>query len=87
MKLIINFKKPSFENNKIVNFKTKYIYEINIIDDKITGGDIFDEINIDDIIIKKDEEPIIIKSDSKKNIGEIDYTILKKHNIVVNKKK
>ena len=86
MKLIINFKKPSFENNKIVNFKTKYIYEINIIDDKITGGDIFDEINIDDIIIKKDEEPIIIKSDSKKNIGEIDYTILKKHNIVVNKK-
>ena len=86
MKLIINLKKPIFDNNKIIKFETKYIYEINIINDIIIGGDIFDDINIDDIIIKKDEEPIKIITDSKKNIGEIDSKILKKHNIVVNKK-
>ena len=56
MKLIINLKKPIFDNNKIIKFETKYIYEINIINDIIIGGDIFDDINIDDIIIKKDEE-------------------------------
>ena len=86
MKLIINLKKPIFDNNKIIKFETKYIYEINIINDIIIGGDIFDDINIDDIIIKKDEEPIKIITDSKKNIGEIDSKILKKHNILVNKK-
>ena len=36
MKLIINLKKPIFDNNKIIKFETKYIYEINIINDIIT---------------------------------------------------
>lgn len=65
MKLLINYKIPIYKDNKIINFETKYIYEINILDIKQStkGGDIFDDINLDDIIIKKKEttEPKEIK--------------------------
>ena len=45
MKLVINFKKPIYDDNKIIKFNTNYIYEINILDETLKGGDIFDEIN------------------------------------------
>lgn len=95
MKLLINFKTPIFDENKIINFSTKYIYEINIYENKIIGGDIFDEINIDDIIIKKETEPInsllTINKKEKYKIknGEINENLIKRHKIkkIIEKKK
>ena len=89
MKLVINFKKPIFDENKIIKFNTNYIYEINIIDEILKGGDIFDEINIDDIIIKKDNAPTQVQNilKRKQNMGEIDSKLIKKHNIKLDKKK
>ena len=50
MKIIINYKKPVFdENTKIIGFE---LYNKYIIDNKFKkGGDIFDD--LDDIIVKK----------------------------------
>lgn len=87
MKLIINLKKPIFDKDRLLKFNTRYIYEFDIntdssINDKFKGGDIFDEINIDDIIIKKEESANITKPDIKyKEVGEINSKLLKQHNI------
>lgn len=89
MKLVINFKKPIYDDNKIIKFNTNYIYEINILDETLKGGDIFDEINIDDIIIKKDDTPAPVQKilERKLNIGEIDSKLIKKHDIRLEHKK
>lgn len=69
MKLIINYKKPKYENNKLISYDIDSKY---IIDYKNTkkGGDIFD--NLENIIVKKPEAP----SKSKSTIN-----IVKKDNI------
>ncbi len=84
MKLVINYKIPIYnEDNKIKEYKNKYIYEIEC-NKNISGGDVFDDINIEDIIIQKKEEDIIIKK-VKENIklGEIKKTIIDKHKIKI----
>lgn len=89
MKLIINYKIPIYKDNKILNFDTKYIYELDILNIKqsLKGGDIFDEINLDDIIIKKETNEIVEKSKkiilpiTSDKFGEINNILLKKHNI------
>lgn len=56
MKLIINYKIPIYNNeNKLEKFDIKNKY---IIDYKVTkkGGDIFDTLSLNDIIIQKDNE-------------------------------
>ena len=87
MKLLINYKIPIYKDNKIINFETKYIYEIEIenLNKSKKGGDIFDDINLDDIIIKKKDteetKEITEELPSSENFGEINNLILKKHNI------
>jgi hypothetical protein len=51
MKLIINYKRPIYTDNKISKFEkvTEYIIENNTKH----GGDIFDNLSLDDIIVKK----------------------------------
>ena len=68
MQLIIHYNKPEFKDNKIINFNLikKYIIKLQELEvikggdiiqhnqnNNINGGDIFDELNLDDIIIKK----------------------------------
>lgn len=57
MKLILNYKKPNYNNN-IYNYIIKETITINSNNNKIIyekiGGDIFDKLSINDIIIKKD---------------------------------
>jgi hypothetical protein len=95
MKLIINYKKPIYKENKIIDFETKCRYNINLKKkSNVIGGDIFDDINIDDIIIKKednnkgtDKENISYKiKNLNKNYGDIDPKIIKKYKIKNNKK-
>ena len=55
MKLIINYKIPIYNKNKLEKFEIKNKY---IIDYKLTkkGGDIFDTLSLNDIFIQKDIE-------------------------------
>lgn len=54
MKLIINYKRPEYVDNKILSFTIikKYIIELTELK-LVSGGDIFDQLNLDDIIIKR----------------------------------
>jgi hypothetical protein len=81
MKIVINLKKPIYDINKIIKFQTTYSYEFSIDSNIKMGGDIFDDINLDDIIIKKEEDIIKPKETKKNNIGEINPALIKKHNI------
>ncbi len=90
MSLIINYKIPVYdESNKIIKFELKYIYEIEINNIKEKkGGDIFDEINLDDIIIKKEEKSVeknVENINKKQNIEifKLDTNLIKKHNIKI----
>jgi len=86
MKIIINYKLPKFKDNKIIQFDiiNKYTIDLLSIENKIKGGDIFDEINLDDIIIKKDKDKKDIYTN---NINQEDkdkdkITISKKNSIL-----
>ena len=98
MNLIINYKVPIYNTTGINKFEIKYIYEIEINTDysnKIKkGGDIFDDINIDDIIIKKEDTKVINDSNNQNldknkikeknnNYGIISQNLIKKHNIKI----
>ncbi len=90
MKIIINYKIPQYESNKIKSFDiiNKYIIDLSYI--KIQGGDIFDEINLEDIIIKKEvKKEEIIKPKVSKDIekGFINNDLIKKHKIQIKKEK
>ena len=90
MKIIINYKIPIYEANKIKSFDTinKYIIDLNYI--KIHGGDIFDELNLDDIIVKKEvKKEEIIEPKIKKSIekGSINNDLIKLHKIQIKKEK
>lgn len=90
MKIIVNYKIPIYENNKIINYIIKYNYEIIILDNKTNkkGGDVFDNINLEDIIIKKDKSATpVTKSVINVQSGEIDNILIKKHNIKFEKQK
>jgi hypothetical protein len=63
MKLIIKYKRPIYENNKIIQYDIvdKYILDTKVI--KKGRGDIFDNLTIDDIIVEKETK---IKPPSEK---------------------
>lgn len=90
MKLVINYKLPIIENNKIIRFDIIKKYNIKIQElYEIKGGDIFDELNLDDIIIKKENTESIIKKEKttlEKNRKKyiIDSDIIKKLKIKSN---
>lgn len=71
MKLIINYIKPIYSNNKIINFKKtkEYIIESKKLIKR--GGDIFDNLTIDDIIVKENDDKKnkieIMEDDNMKN--------------------
>ena len=92
MKLVINYKKPIYKENKIIDFEIKSRYNIYLKKkSNIIGGDIFDDINIDDIIIRKEEKNTDKENTASllsykiknlnKNYGEIDPNIIKKYKI------
>lgn len=86
MKLIINYKSPIYNSdNRIAGFELKNKYNILLNDEK-SGGDIFDNINLDDIIIKKETKNDIVDniSNINKNYGEIDNSIINKYKIKKN---
>ena len=66
MKLILTYKKPLFENDKIIGFEVFSQYTINSSKLK-KGGDIFD--NLDELIVKK-KPSSISTSIIEKNINE-----------------
>lgn len=66
MKLILSYKKPLFENDKIVGFEVFSKYTINSSKlSKKKGGDIFD--NLDNLIVKKTSKIIVEKENIIKN--------------------
>jgi hypothetical protein len=102
MRIIINYKIPNYKDNKIFKFNSlaKIIIELNDNINKniiknIKGGDIFEDLNLEDIIIKKEIKTSIdnIKLDANKKLDDIkekyiiDNLLLKKHKIDVKKEK
>jgi len=97
MKIIINYKLPIIKDNKIIKLEksAKYIIELSNLTKNIQGGDIFENLNLDDIIIKKEtKSDKSDKSDkldkSNKSITSdylIDDKLIKKHKIKIIKDK
>lgn len=92
MKLIINYKIPIIDKDKILRYDIIKKYHIKIHElnyNKIKGGDIFDELNLDDIIIKKElpDKETIIKKEKKENFSIIDNNIIEKLKIKIIKNK
>jgi hypothetical protein len=90
MNIIINYKIPQYDSNKIKSFDiiNKYIIDLSYV--KIQGGDIFDDLNLDDIIIKKEvKTEEIIKPKVSKYIekGIINNDLIKQHKIQIKKEK
>lgn len=88
MKIIINYKIPIYESNKIKSFDIINKYIIDLTNITIHGGDIFDELNLDDIIIKKDvKKEEIIEPKIKKIIekGNISNDLIKRHKMQIKK--
>lgn len=67
MKLILTYKKPVFENDKIINFEVFSKYTINSSKLK-KGGDVFD--NLDELIVKKTSKIIVEKENKTSNASK-----------------
>jgi hypothetical protein len=88
MKLIINYKIPIYKDNKLEKFEIKNKY---IIDYKLTkkGGDIFDTLSINDLIIEKKTDKIetkIIDKELSKKENKINNIKLNENLTILNLK-
>lgn len=68
MKLIIKYKKPIYDNNKIIKFDIVNTYIIDKKSTKHGKGDIFDNLTIDDIIVEKEPKFKKEKEDTKTTV-------------------
>ena len=88
MKLIINYKIPIYNKNKLEKFEIKNKY---IIDYKLTkkGGDIFDTLSLNDIFIQKDiekKDKIIKEENYDKKENKINNIKLNENLTIINLK-
>lgn len=87
MKLILTYKKPLFENDKIIGFEvfSKYIINSSKLSKKGGAFDIFD--NLDELIVKKTSKPLVEKSiipkDVKKGVVKTINNILLNKNLTI----